>query len=488
MLLKKQLTHVGVLISLIILVVLLLANWNKCFVNPLEQWLRPAAKPESTKVVSESFEATVAKGIDPRDITLDLNPPAREVKVGFTGIFNTDVPVNHVVKGYLLVMAKYDRDLNKVGTLDVKITEESGGQTLATDLKKYTDKYSGSLTQSRQDMINKLANNMSRETAQSILKAFLPSSASTQPVLANLNDLPTQELGMFFELLGLVYKYQMSEPTLKPLKTIYDELRVIFNKLPPANPTPTPNGDANYDYLQISTSTNDKNKQAASDLSKAMNNFAALKSVINPIAEPTSSIEPKKLVVDTFREFLQSLVKQINSGEEQLVSTVCDPATKKCSYTFMQVEPTDPQGNIYYYKLGIGAIFVNTTDGTEKLSKITAFTFGQGNKLQYFRVDTNLDDQEKLLKRLEALERVSAQKAIQQPGSTQDGTVSAHGLTASAGNGINAYMNMLKPYIGNYPDEYLLGTLQGKELTLDKYLNQSLAAGQINIFADFSGF
>lgn len=498
MLLKKSLTHAGVLISLIILVVLLLANWNKCFVNPIEQWLRPVT-PTTSQVNNqqqkegfrasnqkEGFQtdinAAVGKGVDARDITLDLNPATRQVKVGFTGIFGQDVPADNVVRGYLLVMAKYDRDLNKVGSLDVKLTEENGGQTLATDLKTYTDKYSGSLTQGRKDMINGLRT--ADATAQSVLKAFLPNNAAVaQPVLANINDLPTQEIGMFYELLGLVYKYQMSAG--KILKAVYDESRVVYSQLPPANPTPTPNGDANYDYLQISTSATDKNKQAAADLSMAMNSYAGLKTVLNLAGDPNTSLQPKKIIVDALRDFLQTLIKQIESGEEQIVSNVCDPTTKKCGYTFTQVEPADTQGNIYYYKLGVGVIFVNTITGAEKLSKIKAYTFGQGNKLQYFRVDTNLADQERLLKRLEELERVNAQRALQQPMSAQDGTASANGMPSTSG--INAYMRMLSPYFGNYPDEYLLGTEQGNELTLNRYLNQSLAAGQINISADLSG-
>jgi hypothetical protein len=378
-------------------------------------------------------------------------------------------------------MAKYDRDLNKVGTLDVKLTEESGGQTLATDLKAYTDKYAGVLVQSRADMINSLR--ASNATAQSVLKAFLPNGSPAQPTLANLNDLPTQEIGMFFELLGLIYKYQVKEPTNRLLNTIYDELRTIFPMLPPSNPTPTPAGDANYDYLQIATSATDKNKQAATDLTKSINNYSVLKTALNPVADIANN--PKKIVVDAFRDWFQELLKRILAGEEEMVSNVCSPDTRKCAYTFTQVEPADPQGNIYYYKLGVGVIFINNTTGAEKLSKIKAYTFGQGNKLQYFRVDTDLADQERLLKRLEELERVNSQKALQQQQTnTSDGQIDGRSQSVA---GINVYMDMLKPYLGNYPNEYLLGTEQGRELTLDKYFNQSLAAGQINVMADFSG-
>ena len=53
MLLKKSLTHAGVLISLIILVVLMLLNWDKCFVNPIEKWFESDKIPPAIIVTAE---------------------------------------------------------------------------------------------------------------------------------------------------------------------------------------------------------------------------------------------------------------------------------------------------------------------------------------------------------------------------------------------------------------------------------------------------
>ena len=488
MLVKKSLIHAGALISLIILAVLLLFSWDKCIVNPLDNKktrLEPSRIPpaQSTKqVANEGFISITDaqnKGIEARDIAVDLNPTARQVKVSFSGVPDNQLPSDHKVKSYLLVMAKYDKDLNKVGALDVKLSEEEGGRTLAEDLLAFTSKYSGSLTSGRTDKIKGLNTS---STTQAILNAFMGSTSNK--TLVNLGTQPTQEIGMFFELLGLVYKYQLNGKT-KTLKTLYADLRTIYNGLP-AEQTPNPaTGDPNYDYLSIDSTDN---KKAAANLKRAMGNFQG--TVALPGLKPafvTGSGKPTQPVLDALKAFMEELIRMAESDAESATGNICDAVTKKCTYTFTQVEQADTQGNIYYYKLGVGVVFVATTTGDDVISTIKPYTFGSGNKLQYFRVDTALADQERLLRRLEELERVTAQKALQQPITAADGAkVDANGNPITAG-GMDAYINMLKPYLGNYPEEYLLTSGQAKELTLDRYINQSLSTGELNVNIDLSG-
>jgi hypothetical protein len=492
MILKKSLAHVGVLICLIALIVLLLTNWNKCVANPMKGWLRsstnttakmPAA--QSTKhPLTEGFitiDDALGKGIDARDITVDLEPSARQIKVAFTGIGQTSVPIEYQIKSYLLVLAKYDKNMNKVGTLDVKLSEEDGSRTFVEDLVVFTKKYSGSLTQTRITAIKDTGATKITEssTALQVLQAFLGNASATG--LKDLNAQPTQEIGMFFELLGLVYKYKLGALTPRTLASLYDELQGIYPQLP-ANPSPTPtSGDRNYDYLAIDSD----NKKGAADLKRAMANLRDLREDINnPLPTPTTD-KPSPAIIDALRAFMEELIRMAESGQDTGAVKMCDTATNKCTYTFTQVESADPNGNIYYYKLGVGIIFVNTTDGSEKISKIKPYAFGSGNKLQYFRVDTTLNDQERLLQRLDELDKLSTQRVLQQP--LGSGTDVGDGSDTGTSAQMDAYLNMLKPYVGNYPDEYILGTETGRELTLDKYLNQSLAAGQMNINADFSG-
>ena len=486
MLLKKSLTHVGVLISLIILVVLLLANWNKCIANPLRNWLpTKPTKPVQREgfATPPTIDVALGKGVDPRDITIDLEPTSRKVKVSFTGVDTENgIPTGYEIKSYLMVLAKYDKDLNKVGTLDVKLSEEAGARTFVEDLTAFTKKYDGTLSQARITAMKDTDSTKITETSTTlqVLRAFLGNVSATG--LKDLNTQPTQEIGIFFELLGMVYKYKLSATPPSTLAGLYEELKGIYPALP-ANPSTTlANGDRNYDYLAI----DEDNKKGAADLKRAMANLKDLREDINnPLPTPTSASSPNATVIDALRAFMEELIRMAESEPESATGNICDAATDKCTYTFTQVEPADPQGNVYYYKLGVGVIFVNTTDGSEKISKIKAYSFGSGNKLQYFRVDTALNDQERMLKRLEELERTSMQQALQQPAGTADGSDGS--VASGAPAQMDAYLNMLKPYLGNYPDEYLLGTETGKELTLDKYLNQSLAAGQVNINADLSG-
>jgi hypothetical protein len=493
MLLKKSLTHAGVLICLIVLVVLLLVNWNKCIANPLRGWFTPkTTQPQVNQkapntAMLEGFvdiDGALGKGVDPRDITIDLEPTSRQVKVAFTGVdAENGVPTGYAIKSYLMVLAKYDKDLNKVGTLDVKLSEEAGARTFVEDLAAFTKKYDGSLSQARITAMKDTAGTKITDTKTSsqVLQAFLGDSSKTG--LKDLNALPTQEIGMFFELLGLVYKTQLTKQT-KTLKDLYTDLVSVYPYLPPIPSTTNAALDRNYDYLAIDTD----NKKGAADLKRAI---ASLKDLNEDISDPvptntntTNGARPSQAVINALKAFMEELIRMAESDPESATGNICDAATNKCNYTFTQVEPADPQGNIYYYKLGVGVIFVSTTDGTEKISKIKAYSFGSGNKLQYFRVDTALNVQERMLKRLDELDRTSMQRALQQPAGDADGS---DGSANGASSQMDAYLNMLKPYVGNYPDEYILGTETGKELTLDKYLNQSLAVGQVNINADLTG-
>jgi len=269
MLLKKTLTHTGVLLSLIILVVLMLFNWDKCFVNPIAKWFGSDKIPpaQSTKKL-ESFEndANLQKGIDTRDIELDLNPTAKQVKVTFTGV---TAPAEYAVKSYLLVMAKYDKDLNKVGSMDVKLSEEVGGQTLADNLLAFKKKYSGTLTADRQAKIISLGE-LDDINASDVMNLFIGTPILNNKTLVDLSSQPTQEINMYFELLDIIYKHQMtrkSEP--KNLKTIYRELRDIYTDLP-LETVPIPVGkDKNYDYLELDMD----NLKAVADLKMALANY-----------------------------------------------------------------------------------------------------------------------------------------------------------------------------------------------------------------------
>ena len=152
-----------------------------------------------------------------------------------------------------------------------------------------------------------------------------------------------------------------------------------------------------------------------------------------------------------------------------------------CQYTFTNVESKDSNGNLFYYRLGIGII---TGDTEKSYSPINELRFGSsGSGLQrYFRVDNTLKEQKALLQKLSNLEKL---KAAESAKSTQD-LVESQDLdeNGEVKYDVDAYMKMLKPYIGNYPDEFTLNQQKLDELSLGKYLNKSLALGSFNIDVD----
>lgn len=156
---------------------------------------------------------------------------------------------------------------------------------------------------------------------------------------------------------------------------------------------------------------------------------------------------------------------------------ICN-AERICEYVFTNVEDKDENGNLYWYRLGIGII-----ESDDKLGPIKAFEFGiVGNKQEYFRVDNTIQEQLALLNKLSDLEKLKASESAK---STQD--LIDDTQLDEKGNPVydaDAYMKMLKPYIGNYPDEFTLNNQKLDELSLSKYLDKSLALGELNVNVD----
>lgn len=143
-----------------------------------------------------------------------------------------------------------------------------------------------------------------------------------------------------------------------------------------------------------------------------------------------------------------------------------------CSYVFTDLDTKDDNGNVYYYKLGVGVVY--DSNGADVYSNITTYSFGTGNSQQYFRVDIDMQEQEKLLRRLADIESASLYTAQKPVATTIDDVV-------TQGTDIDAYMKMLRPYIGNYPDEFTLNKQKINELTLDSYLDENYAVGEFNV-------
>lgn len=326
---KKTDTNIGLLVCVIVLLVLLLANFDKCFApvatlfkssnNDTKRVDLVEPKPNSSTPISkEGFNTSVPVNnlkLTERNITID------PVKKTVTVKFERNKP--DIDKGYVLILSKYDKNLQHIGNLDVKI-------------------------------VDAVSNTDDEMIATTTTNAGTPTTT-----------------------------------------------------LPEVTTTTSP--DEDYEYPPICNSSN------------------------------------------------------------------------ICQYKFTNVESKDSNGNLFYYRLGIGII----TGDTEKLySNINELTFGSSSSglQRYFRVDNTLKEQKALLQKLNNLEKL---KAAESAKSTQD-LVESQDVdeNGEVKYDVDAYMKMLKPYIGNYPDEFTLSQQKLNELSLGKYLNKSLALGEFNIDVD----
>ena len=108
-------------LCVIVLLVVLLANFDKCFTpvtklfqsnNTPTKVIEP--KPNSSTPVNKEGFFSGQKNLTERNVT--INPENKTVTVKFEKTHTDD-------KGYILVLSKYNNNLEKVGNLDVKITD-----------------------------------------------------------------------------------------------------------------------------------------------------------------------------------------------------------------------------------------------------------------------------------------------------------------------------------------------------------------------------
>lgn len=175
------------------------------------------------------------------------------------------------------------------------------------------------------------------------------------------------------------------------------------------------------------------------------------------------------------RDFMDRLVDLYMNPIVTSTNKMCDDQGK-CKYTFTELDPLDPQGAPYNYKFGVGVIIVDA-NGVDKVSKIDAYTYGGPKRLEFFKLINTLEEQTKLVRRLDMVDR-NQLAASAAPTPTQ-------ALPGSAANGtigdMDAYMKMLRPYLGDYPNEFQMSKAQVDDVSLSKYLQESLALGQVNV-------
>lgn len=479
MILKNQggfTRHAGVLLSLIILLILLVWNWNTCFTpggesiyTRITNWIMGPTKSISKEGFAGDDTKALAAGIDDTKLELKVRPEDKAVDVKFKGVNagNTLSANSKVkVKGYLLVLAKYDKDLKQVGALNVKISDE-GGSTFKEQLEAFTDKYKGMLDSG---IILKIKLLKYCSTYSDVISVFTDSIITTN----------NQMTDIFFALMDLLYTYKRNHAI--TLSKIYTELAAktpgetsgeTSAKLPTLTTgTPPSSGTNGVDYLLLSSKTgiDYKDKLAKEDAGLLKRALTDYKSVRDHLALTNSPYYMTKL-----RDLMDRIVDLYSNPPVTSTNKMCDD-DGLCKYTFTELEPVDPQGAPYNYKLGVGVVIVGS-DGNDKVSKIDAYTYGGPKRLEFFKLTNTLEEQAKLVRRLDMVDRNQLAAAAAAPTPTQ----ALPGAPGSASGDMDAYMKMLRPYLGDYPYEFQMSKAQMDDVSLSKYLQESLALGQVNV-------
>ncbi len=465
MILKNQggfTRHTGVLLSLIILLILLVWNWNTCFApsgesiyTRITNWIM-GPRQKSTK---ESFQV-LQSGIDETKLEVKVRPEDKAVDVKFNAKTNelkvdsTDVKV----KGYLLVLAKYDKDLKQVGALNVKISDE-GGSTFKEQLDAFAEKYKGMLDS---EIIVKIKALTDSSTYSDVIDVFTGYGSSNQTT------------DIFFALTYLLYTYKRNNRV--NMSTIYTELAAETpgepGKTLPAESTTKPSTGTNgVDYLYFAKETTYTDEIAKTDaelLKRALTDYPDIR---NHLALTTDPYYMTKL-----RDLMDRIIDLYSNPVAAPANKMCDDSGD-CKYTFTELEPVDPQGAPYNYKLGVGVVIVDA-NGNHKVSKIDAYNYGGPNRLEFFKLTNTLEEQTKLVRRLDMVDRNQLAAASATPTPTQALPGAA---TGSVGGDMDAYMKMLRPYLGDYPNEFQMSKAQMDDVSLSKYLQESLALGQVNV-------
>ncbi len=482
MILKNQggfTRHTGVLLSLIILLILLVWNWNTCFApggesiyTQITNWIMGPTK--SKEGFAGNDTTALAAGIDDTKLEVKVRPDDKAVDVMFKGInASNSLSANSKVKGYLLVLAKYDKDLKQVGALNVKISDE-GGSTLSEQLAAFTDKYKGVLSTEQVTNIKNL--NTNKTASQVSSSAIVTALVSSTYVNLRTN---TQLVDIFFELLYLLYTNRRNDGD--SLTNIYTDIQKA--KLASASFTPITCTDTVTDctlpaVTEIRFSANNDTESDAEKLKNALANIPSVRLFFTTstksklFGQTTSSEQP--YIITKLRDLMDRIVDLYANSPITSTNKMCDD-DGLCKYTFTELEPVDPQGAPYNYKLGVGVVIVDA-NGNDKVSKIDAYTYGGPKRLEFFKLTNTLEEQTKLVRRLDMVDRNQLAAASAAPTPTQALPGSSHGS-----GDMDAYMKMLRPYLGDYPNEFQMSKAQMDDVSLSKYLQESLALGQVNV-------
>ena len=480
--LKKRDNQVGVLLCFLIIVFVILFNFNSIFnfIFLSRNNNKNSSYKNSNCKNIENFETTTTIAsvdtsnlneckLNQEDIKLTINSENRSVDVSFYS--NTDCMNDSRFYGYDLVLAKYNSNLKNIGHLEVKVLGHIGNSLLAklrnikdpNDNKIFKDASYGDIL--IQNGAVKLEDNNSSDTSSAI-------SVPTNKILTDKTILSKVNLERLLKIL-LEYKYHYDIEKISRDNIFDDTYNLIRNF--------SDNGDNNKipQLSEIMNSTTEPTEAIESSLvtdlddlddmrrrlqfqveNLNLNKYSVFYTYMN---SPNSdnlkgdnelSSEDRKFIVKSLLNYLINLKSQKNQ--------FCNPHTNLCSYEFTNLEMKDDAGNDIFYKLGFRTL-LSSTDTTNNKHYETKYIT---KDVPYFKLNEPIKMQREFLETAHLLKDMKnkpiVKKNVEEVKTKTD------------------LENYMQQFLGNYPNELKLKQEEIDEMSLSKYMNESLAQGEVN--------
>ena len=143
-----------------------------------------------------------------------------------------------------------------------------------------------------------------------------------------------------------------------------------------------------------------------------------------------------------------------NSTVENNICTIIN-GKPECQYTFSNLDVRDLSGNLYYYKIGVSALFDNDINSAYSLP------YNISNKNKMFTVNESVDTQN--------LKGTCIQSPI---------SANLYDNTMSTADG---QYELIKSQLGNYPDNLLIDSQTTTDGTLSDIVDKSMVQALLNV-------
>jgi len=162
----------------------------------------------------------------------------------------------------------------------------------------------------------------------------------------------------------------------------------------------------------------------------------------------------------------------VSANQSTLQTNLCSLVNglPSCGYTFSNLDIMDSNGNLYYYKIGIAAVY-----DWGNSNFVIPYNVNSSNKL--FTLDTSIEQQDNLYNEFLQYKQQQHQNA-KITGQTSSGTGNSYGNTISTADG---QYELIKSQLGNYPSNLLMDSTSASQGLLSDLVDKSMAQGLLNI-------